>query len=416
MRRSIVVALTLLALPLTAGAQTPPPLTLAAAVLRAQSAAFDVRLSEADESAAAARVLASRAQLLPQIGISGTVMRGGISQLGMPVAQQTYLSADAAVPLIAPADWAVARAASREARASGFDTLSARNDATYLATQAYERALLAEGIVASRRSTVAYQQRRVADVNARVKAGAIPSYENAQAQAALAGALRMLEDAKAERDEAVADLEVVLDMPISVALQLADPLIPMTAEGTLTSFQHRAALQRPEVLAAQQRVLAARARLSAARARYFPTVAGAAQTYAGRSNPDLGARGYQVGIVATLPLADGGARAGASIEAKADVERADIGLEKAQRSVERDVANAYREYEAASRDLDLVRAQASATAEELRIAILRERSGKGIALETLAAMSDDASAREDVLRAIARLNDAVAALHHASGN
>ncbi|HVA29548.1 MAG TPA: TolC family protein [Candidatus Baltobacteraceae bacterium] len=416
MRRSLVTVLLLLALPLAAEAQAPPPLSLAAAIARAQAASFDVRLSEADANGAAARVLAARAQLLPQIGAAGTVMRGGISQLGMPVAQQTYLSANATVPLFAPADWETARAASLSAHASSLDLASARNDAAYIVTQAYERALLTRAIVASRTATVEYQRRRAADVDERIKAGATPRYERAQAQAVLAGALQMLEDANADADEALADLEFLLDLPMSAGLNLSDPLDPMTAAGTVAVFQGRAALQRPEVLSAQEQVLAAQARLTAARDRYLPIIAGAAQMYAGRSSPDLGPRGYQIGITATLPLVDGGVRAAASMDAKADVDRARIALEKAQRSVERDVANAYREYQAAQRDLELARRQAAASAQELRITILRERSGKGIALETLAAIDQDASARESVLRATARLNDAVAGLYHASGS
>jgi CRISPR/Cas system CSM-associated protein Csm2 small subunit len=58
--------------------------------------------------------------------------------------------------------------------------------------------------------------------------------------------------------------------------------------------------------------------------------------------------------------------------------------------------------------------QVVSAAEELRIANIREHAGKGIALEMLSALSDDAIARENVLRAIARLNDAIVAVHRAA--
>jgi len=228
--------------------------------------------------------------------------------------------------------------------------------------------------------------------------------------------MQTLEDAKADRDEATDDLEVILDMPIAASLTLSNALEPLPLGGTLADFQRRAAAKRPSILAAQQRLLATDAQLTAARDRYLPNVVGAAQSYAGRSNPDLGARGYQLGITATLPIFDSGARKAASLQAQADVERARIALEQLRRSAERDVANAWYEYAAARRNLDLAHAQANATSVELRISMLRERTGKGIALETLAALNDDATARENVLRATARLNDAVISLHRAAGD
>lgn len=415
MRRALTAVLVTIALPLAASAQTQS-LTLKDAIARAQSASFGVRLSQADASAAAARSLGARAQLLPQIGASGTTMRGGISQLGMPVAQQTYLLGTASVPLFEPSGIASSAAASRDARASAFDIMAARNDAAYMTTQAYERALLAEAIVASRTFTMTYQQRRAADVDLRVNAGAAPRYQRAQAQAALAEASHMLEDARAERDEAVADLETVLDLPISPSLQLADALAPSMLMFDVAEFQRRAMVQRPEILSAEEQLRAATARLAAARDHYLPEIAGTAQSYAGRSMPDLGSRGYSIGVTATLPIIDGGTRTAAYAEAKANVDRMQVLLDQARRSTERDIANADREYEAAHHGLELAKVEASAAAEELRVATLRERNGKGIALETLSAIADDATARENQMRAIARLNDAVAGLYHASAS
>ena len=416
MRRHLCALTAILAVSAPAIAQSPSSLTLAAAVARAQSASFMVRLSQSDANAAAARALGARAQLLPQIGVTGTSLRGGIAQLGMPTAQQAYLLASASVPLLEPSTLAAATSASRSARASDFDLAAARSDAAFVSMQAYERALLADAVVTSRIATITYQQRRAANVDIRVNAGAAPRYQRAQAQAALAEASHMLEDARADRDEAIADLEVLLDLPISPSLQLADSLAPIMVVVDAQDFQRRAVLQRPEILSAQQQVRAAGARLASARDLYLPAVAATAQSYAGRSIPDLGARGYSVGVTASLPIVDGGTRTASFAEAKADLERAQTLLEQATRSAQRDVANADREYEAAHHGLELAQVEAAAAAEELRIAMLRERSGKGIALETLAAISDDASARESVLRATARLNDAVAGIYHAAGD
>ena len=60
-------------------------------------------------------------------------------------------------------------------------------------------------------------------------------------------------------------------------------------------------------------------------------------------------------------------------------------------------------------------AQADAD-EQLRVAQLREEAGKAIELEVLDALAVAASAREGALRAMARYDNAVAAVQHAAGD
>lgn len=392
------------------------PLSLAQAIQRAQIAGFNVRMAQSDADAAAARAAASRANELPQIGVSGTTSNGGIAQLGMPYAQQTYLLATVSVPIFVPSVFNTSRAAARTAQAASYSTAAQRNDVMLLATQAYERALLAAAVVNSRAITVVYQQRHVDDVALRVRTGDSPRYQLFESQAALAQARQALEDAAVEHDAAISDLEVILDFAITPQLRLADALTPSSLNGDIATYAKRALSQRPEVIAAQLEANAAQARGSAARAQYLPAIVGNAQTYNGRSNPPLGSTGYQVGITATLPVVDSGARPAAVHEADAVAHRAQAVLEQAQLSAQRDVANAWREYEAAERNLETARVQAAAAAEELGVATLRERAGKGTTLEMLSALSDDAVARENALRAVARINDAIAAVHHAAGD
>ena len=394
----------------------PGALTLTQAIQRAQTAGFDVRLAQADADAAAARAAESRANVLPQIGVSGTTSNGGITQLGMPYAQQTYLLATASLPIFVPSAFNTSAAASRTAQAASYSTAGQRNDAMLLATQAYERALLAGAVVESRTVTVSYQQRYVDDVAMRVRTGDSPRYQLFESQAALAQARQGLEDAVAGHDAAISDLEVILDLAVTPELRLADSLTPLRLDGDIATYEKRALLQRPEILAAQKEVNAAQARGAAARAQYLPTIVASAQTYNGRSNPPLGPTGYQVGITATLPVVDSGSRPAAIHEADAAVRHAQTALEQAQLSTQRDVANAWREYQAVQRNLETARVQVTAAAEELRVASLRDRSGKGTTLEMLSALSDDAIARENALRAVARINDAIAAVHHAAGD
>ena len=391
-------------------------LTLDQAITRAQSAGFDVRLAQADADEAAAHAAGTRATYLPQIGVSGTTSNGGITQFGTPYAQQTYLLATASVPLFAPNAYLSANADASSALAAQQSTVGRRSDAMLLVTQAYERALLARAVVESRSITVAYQRRYVDDVAARVRTGDVPRYRLFEVQAALARSQQSLEDASADRDGALSDLEVVLDLALSPSLALSDSLMPLTLTGDEGSFGRRAMVRRPDILAARAQMDAARARVAAARSRYLPTIAANAQTYNGHSNPALGSTGYQVGITASLPVVDSGARPAELHEADAALDRAQAALDQAELSAQRDVANAWRIYQAAQRNVETAHAQSTSASEEMRVALLRDRAGKGTTLETLSAFVDDASARENALSAIARLNNAIASVHHAAGD
>ncbi|MEO6913921.1 MAG: TolC family protein, partial [Candidatus Baltobacteraceae bacterium] len=352
----------------------------------------------------------------PHLGIAATASNGGITQLGMPLAQQTYLSVNAALPIFTPSYAASARAATRSAQAATYSVSVQRNDAGLLATQAYERALLAQAVATARRATVTYEARHVQDVDARVRTGDAAKYQLFESRSSLAEAQQSLDDATAESDEATSDLEEILDLSIAPGLRLSDALVPMTLRGNAVTFADRAIVQRPEVLAAKEQLAAAQSRVAAERAQYLPMVAANAQTYNGYSNPALGAAGYQVGITASLPVIDGGMRPALVHETQAGVVRAQAVLEQVRLSTQRDVANAWSEFQTAQQNLKTAKTRVTSAAEELRVVAVREQAGKGTTLEVLSAVSDDATARENDLRAVARFNDAIAGMHHASGD
>ena len=419
MRRSLAAAaISLLpGIALAAGVRTwNGPLTLAQAVTRAEEAGFQVQAARDAAEVSSAQAAAVRSTLLPQMGLSATTMNGGITQLGMPVAQQNYVSANVTVPLFEPSAFASARGAERTALAAESDAGQAMSDAMLAAVQAYENALLARAIYEARVTTVSYERRHLHDVGIMVKGGALPRYAFAESQAAFEQAVQSEQDAAAQRDETMNDLKVVLALDLRSSVSLAEPLRVLPMNGAEAAFLARAASSRPDITAAQSRVDAARAHVDAARAAYLPTIAASAQTYNGNSRPYLGNHGYQVGVSVSLPIIDSGSRAAAFHVARASLASAKVMLDQARLSAQRDVANAWREYEAAAVDLRSARAEEMAARQTLRITMLRERSGKGITLETLDALAQDAAAREGVLRAITRLDIAVATVHHAAGD
>jgi len=384
-------------------------------VARAQSGGFDAQLAALDAANAQAQAAQARSALFPQIALSGTAMNSTLVQLGMPAARQTYASLSATVPLFAPQTWASVSGAQADALVAQALALAQMDDAALSALQLYDRAALAAAIVEDRQASLRDEQAHLANTQERVRAGKSARYVVFRDQAGVASAQQSLADAQSQRDETLNDLALSLDLAltshISVALPSPEPLGVDAA-----ALRARALLQRPELLAAQHALTAQKDRLRAARAEYLPSVSVEAQTYSGTSNPPLGQTGSQVGITATLPLMDGGMRSAQIRQAEIGFARAQILYNRARLSVERDVANAVREYEAAQAQLAAATAGLQDAQAQLRIAKLRERAGKAIELETLDALATQATARENLSRAIARYDDALAAVHHAVGD
>jgi outer membrane protein TolC len=208
----------------------------------------------------------------------------------------------------------------------------------------------------------------------------------------------------------------MLDLDLTSKLSLADPLAPAPFNDSEAAVTSRALAQRPDLVAAQERVAGARATLRQAQAAYIPTASATGQTYNGGSTPPLGTTGWQVGVSITLPLLDSGSRPAAVHQAQAAFDHAQAQYEQRRLMVEADAANAWREFVAARANLGDAQAAQENAAENLRVARLRMQAGKGIQLEVLDALSLDASAREMLLRAEARYDDAVAGVHHAAGD
>jgi outer membrane protein TolC len=391
------------------------PMTWDQVVARAQSGGFDAQLAALDAATAQSQVAQARSALFPQIAVSGTAMNSSLVQLGMPAARQTYASLSATVPLFAPQTWASVSGAQEDAYAAQALALAQTGDAALSALLLYDRAALASAIVEDRQASLRDQQAHLVNTQQRVRAGKSARYVVFRNHAGLAAAQQGLADAQAQRDETLNDLALALDLALTSRISVALPSpVPLSIEAS--ALRARALLQRPELLAAQHALTAQRDRLRAARAAYVPSVSVAAQTYSGTSSPPLGQTGSQIGVTATLPFIDGGSRSAQIRQAEIGFARAQVLYDRARLSVERDVANAVREYESAQTQLTAAMAGLQDAQAQLRIARLRERSGKAIELETLDALTTQATARENLSRAIARYDDALAFLHHAAGD
>ena len=392
------------------------PLSRKQAVLRATSAGFDVRVARADAAAARGQAIGQQSAVLPQVSVSGNQINSHLPQFGMPVATQTYASLTASVPIINIAGYSGARMGWRSADASSADLSGAVNDVAFAAVKAYDRAVLGAAAAQAQLVSVGDQEANVKLIELRVRTGKAPRYELARARAALATAQQMAEDAAAERDESLNDLKLLLDFDMLSNLQLPDSFTTPEFNDTLAAAMRRALGQRPAVAAARLRLEATHAGLDQARAAYLPTAALTAQTYNGSSNPPLGASGSQVGVAITLPIVEGGTRHAAVVQASAALEKAQADYERQQLMVQNDVANAWRELQAATQNLQTARAATDDALENLRVANLRQKAGKAIELEVLDALSTAATARITLLEALERYDVAIAGVHHATAD
>lgn len=391
-------------------------LSKAQAVARVTTQGFDVQAAEADLEAARARSANIRSALLPQVSLAAIATNAHLPQLGMPIAQQIYLSGTASVPLFNLALSSGARAAGIAALAAADDLAGARNDAAFAAYQAYDRALLTAAVANAREVSVANQQGNVALMSLMVRVGKAARYQLVRAQASLAQSRQAAEDAAAEHDEAVNDLKVLLNFDPSSKIQLSDGLTTVSFSEQLANVIARARMQRPELAAAKSRLDAAAATVRQAKAGFVPVASLSAQTYNGASTPSLGSAGSQVSAQVSIPLVDGGARSAMVTQANSDLEKANIEYDRRSLMVQAEVANAWRELTAAQVNLQTAQAGLTEAQENLRVAQLRQRAGKAIELEVLDAFSVSAAAREAALRAQTRVDLAIAGVHHAAGD
>jgi len=392
------------------------PLSRAQAIARATSAGFDVRMAMADAASARGQAIGQFGAVLPQIAISANHTNAHLPQFGMPESVQTYASVTASVPLFNLAGYSGVRAGKLAADASSADVGATMNDAALDAVRMYDRALLGASAAQAQQVAVSDQEANVRFVNLRVRIGKMPRYELARARAALAQAQQTAEDAAAERDESSNDLKLLLDFDMTSNVVIPDRFETPEYHDTLAAVTQRALTQQPAVLAARLRYDAAQAALDQARAAYVPTAALTGQTYNGNSTPPLGSSGGQVSVSVTLPVVDGGTRRGAIVQASASLAKAQADLERQQLMVQNAVANAWRELDAANRNLQTGRAALDDALENLRVARLRLQAGKGTQLEALDALAVTASSRLAVLQAQARYDIATAGIHHAAAD
>jgi outer membrane protein TolC len=350
---------------------------------------------------AAARVVQSRAALLPDV--TGNASNGsrtfntasfGFSFPAAPGEEPLFPATGAvlgpvrtwdfrgrvATNLIDLGAFGRLRAAQAQQRATGAE---AENQAEVAATQAvaaYLRALAAEGQFQARTadSVLAFELLGIAQEQLRAGTGVALDVTRAQSQVASTRAA--LISARNQRDRARLDLLRSLNLSLDTPVRLADSLSALPTSETVPSERdavRRALAGRPDLRAAAGQVEAARRQVGATRAERLPTISAFADK--GATGLDLQhlLNTYDYGVQVSVPFFDGFRREGRIQEQRAVASEADVRLRDLQ-------AQAAVEGRGALLDLESARQQVSAADEQVRLAEqelaqARERFRAGVA-------------------------------------
>ena len=307
-----------------------------------------------------------------------------------------------------------AEAGRRLAASAAQDRAAMELDVIYGVRKAFWQSLLARALVDEYSAAADESRERVRIAEEKHKEGKIALYDLLRNRTDLAEAEREVNNAKRDLDLALIGLKLGMGVPAGQAVvlegELASAELPENADQEIAS----ALASRPEVLGAMEKVAAAEHRLSAVRALYHPQVylSGMADAI---STPGGSDSGYLIGVVASLPIVDGGMRKSEAQEAKAMLDRAKADLEQAKLRTEAEVRAAWSEVAAARDNASLAEAAVVQAEEDYRVVKLRYEAGKGINVELLDAFAAMVRAKTNRLTAIFDLNVAADAVARAVG-
>jgi len=257
--------------------------------------------------------------------------------------------------------------------------------------QAYLAVLLAQETVAAARRALeqAREARRVAE--ARFRAGTSPRFDVLQSDVAVANAEQGLLRAEASVQNAQAQLNALLNLPLDTPLELTDTLEVRPVAGTLPEGIAQALARRPELVELRARMDAARAAIDLARSAAQPNLALAANVDLAGPVNTLNTT-WSVTLAFTLQLYDGGITRERIREAELRLEQLGV-LEAQQRTrIELEVRQAWTALAQSQATLAVAEATVIQAREAARIARVRFEAGVGTSLELLAAQAQLAQA------------------------
>jgi outer membrane protein TolC len=359
------------------------------ALQRARSESFPVRDAEARQRAARAQKRQSLGVFLPRLTAAeeAATTTDPLNAFGFKLRQETVSQADFAPPtlndperitnfttrlqveqpLVNVDGFYERRAASHAVKAAAEQTERTREVVTFRVKKGYYGLILAEEQLGVIDAALEAARKNAEQAEALFEEGIITRAD------VLAARVRVLDlesrrtDAAARRRTAADQLRFLLGMDAPVQIQATDSLTQETAvidTVTAASTDQR----RSDMQALRHRADAAREQVRARWTAFVPRL-NARGTYAWNDDTAFGtdAAGYTVGASLTWSLFDGFQQIGRAQEAEADLQRAEIALERQSVQNDVEIAKAQRTLNAAKQRIRQAEAAVEQAEESLRI-------------------------------------------------
>ncbi|MDO8684975.1 MAG: TolC family protein [Armatimonadota bacterium] len=308
------------------------------------------------------------------------------------------------------------RGARGQYQAAASDSTTAKLDVALEAKTAYRRVLLAGRFVEAYKKRTDESKERVRIAEAAFTEGRIAKYDLLRNQTELAEAEQQLVNAQRDADIALVDLKSAMGVSQSSEITLSDQLAFQPAQIALADLESRSLQQRPEVAAVKARLKAAEAGVGVAKSSYKPQIYAIGMQDFVTSSGNGFDNGFTVGIAASLPIIDGGQRKSTVNEAKAMLRRMQAEEREVVLMVSRNVATAWAELQAASKNVGLAQAAVDQAEEDYRVIKLRYEAGKATNVEVLDALASMTRAETNYAQALFEHNVAQDRLERAVGN
>lgn len=389
-----------------------------------------IQSARAELGAASAEVAAAKARLGPQVSVTGFTSQGN-----MPMILQGPMGSDPRAAVASSEDYhsdlnlmlmlpfftggylegalSAARAA-RDARDAEADDVAA--EVAFMVRRSYAEALYAGAAVEVEQARREAAEAMVSVARAQLETGRGIEATVKRAEAELAEARQSLTLTTNDRTKMLLDLLAEMGASMETLPTLTDPNSFQPVQGSLEEFLNEASLRRGSLRAARQRVRMAEGQLASARGSSQPQIFGFAMGDVFAPKDGMGRRsGYRLGLMASIPVLDGGMRRSEAAAARAMVERAKAELRAMEIRTEREVRQAWLDVETSARNYETAQAGLLAARSSYDVIAVRAEAGKALLVEQLDASTALTRARREVARSTADHTIAKARLLRAVG-
>ncbi|GAA4180079.1 TolC family outer membrane protein [Shinella granuli] len=264
------------------------------------------------------------------------------------------------------------------------------------AVEAYANIARDQTIVSIRKQNIAFLREQVNAANARLNVGEGTRTDVSLAEAELASAKALLTAAVSSlKQSEAAYVQIVGEMPKGIKQPSpAKKAMP----GSLDNAVATGMRENPNILAAMRGVDAAGYNVKEAEGAMLPGVSLQGSVYKSVNSEDGPADNLRGAVSArlTVPLYQGGAEYGQIRQAKERLGESQLLVDSARMEVQRTIASAHAQYEAANASIAAIRAQIEAANQALNGVIEERNVGQRTTLDVLNAQQNVLDAQEDL--------------------